>query len=135
MIRLTLAACAVALTAAVAPMKWTATLAPQGGSKIAGTATVVPAGDAKSTVSISITGGTPNATYPWHVHTGKCGPGGVYGPGSAYTPIKVDASGAGTVTITLPAAAPAEGDYHVNVHKSSSDMATIVACGDLTMAM
>jgi hypothetical protein len=135
MIRLTLSACAVAVAAAVAPMKWTATLAPQGGSKIAGTASVVPAGDAKSTVTISITGGSPSTTYPWHVHTGKCGPGGVYGPASAYTPIKTDTYGAGTVTITLPAASPADGDYHVNVHKSPSDMATIVSCGDLTMAM
>jgi hypothetical protein len=135
MIRMTLTACAVAIAAAVAPMKWTAALAPMGGSKIAGTATVAPAGDAKATVMVSITGGTPNATYPWHIHVGKCPGGGVYGPASAYTPIKTDASGAGTVTITLPAASPESGDYHVNVHKSASDMATIVSCGDLTMAM
>ncbi|HWZ60059.1 MAG TPA: hypothetical protein VNW46_13875 [Gemmatimonadaceae bacterium] len=141
MIRLTLSACAMAVAAAVAPtrgtapMKWTATLAPQGSSKIAGTATVAPDGASKMTVTVSITGGDPNATYPWHVHTGKCTAGPVYGPGSAYKPIKADASGAGTVTVTVPVASPESGDYHVNVHKSPSDMGTIVSCGELTMAM
>jgi hypothetical protein len=135
MIRLALTACAVAVAAAVAPMKWTANLAPMSGSKIAGTATVTPDGAAKMTVTISITGGDPSTSYPWHVHVGKCGPGGVVGPGAAYTPVKTDTYGAGKVTVSVPVAAPESGDFHVNVHKSASDMGTIVSCGDLTMAM
>jgi len=135
MIRLALAAAAVAFTAAVAPMKWTAALSPMSGSKISGTATVTPDGASKMTVMLSITGGDANTSYPWHVHTGKCGPGGVVGPGAAYTAIKTDGSGAGKVTVSIPVAAPESGDFHVNVHKSAADMGTIVSCGDLTMAM
>jgi hypothetical protein len=135
MIRLALAAAAVAFTAAVAPMKWTAALSPMSGSKISGTATVTPDGASKMTVTLSITGGDANTSYPWHVHTGKCGPGGVVGPGSAYTAIKTDGTGAGKVTVSVPVAAPDAGDFHVNVHKSAADMGTIVSCGDLTMAM
>jgi hypothetical protein len=136
MIRQTLSAAAVAFTAVLAPMKWTAHMTPMNGSKIEGTATVVPDGNGKMTVTITIAGGEKGQTYPWHVHTGKCSTGGgVYGPGSAYTPITLDPYGAGKVTVTVPVAAPESGDYHVNVHKSASDMATIVSCGDLTMQM
>jgi hypothetical protein len=135
MIRLAVTACAVAIAAAVAPMKWTAHLQPMNGSKIEGNATVTPDGASKMTVTLTIAGAEPGATYPWHIHTGKCGPGGVYGPGSAYTPIKADPYGAAKLTVTVPIAAPESGDYHVNVHKSASDMATIVSCGDLTMGM
>jgi len=117
-------------------MKWTATLAPVGASKVAGTASVAPGSAAGTAVAtISITGGTPGATYPWHVHTGKCGPGGgVVGLGSAYKPLTVGADGTAKGTANLSVAVPSSGDFHVNVHASSSDMATIVSCGNLGMA-
>jgi hypothetical protein len=134
MIRLALAAFAVA-TAAVAPMKWTAHLSPQGTSKIEGQVVVTPDGPNKMTVKITIAAAEPGHVYPWHIHTGKCGPGGVYGPASAYSPIKADPYGAATLTVSVPVAAPESGDYHVNVHASPTDMGTIVSCGDLTMAM
>ena len=117
-------------------MKWTATLAPGAGSKIAGTASFAAGSAAGTSVAtISITGGTPGATYPWHVHTGKCGPGGgVVGAGSAYKPITVGADGTGKSTATVSVATPSSGDYHVNVHASATDMGTIVSCGNLGMA-
>jgi hypothetical protein len=135
MIRLALTTCAVAIAAVVAPMKWTAHLSPQGGSKIDGQVVVTPDGPNKMTVKITIASAEPGHVYPWHIHTGKCGPGGVYGPGSAYTPIKADPYGAATLTVTVPVAAPESGDYHVNIHASPTDMSTIVSCGDLTMQM
>lgn len=114
-------------------MKWTATLAPVGTSKVAGTATF-GAGSAAGTsvATISITGGTPGTTYPWHVHTGKCGPGGVVGAGSAYKPVKVGADGTGKGMATVSVATPTSGDYHVNVH-NAADM-SVIACGNLGMA-
>jgi hypothetical protein len=118
-------------------MKWTATLSSMNGSTVAGTATLAPATAAGSSVaSISITGGKAGSVYPWHVHQGKCSPGtgGVYGPGGAYKPVKAGSDGTGTSTANLTVASPASGDYHVNVHASATDMKTIVACGDLTMA-
>jgi superoxide dismutase, Cu-Zn family len=118
-------------------MKWTTTLTSMNGNKVTGTASLAPGSSGGSSVAtISIKGGTAGATYPWHVHTGKCAAGGgVFGPGSAYKPVKAGSDGTGTSTANLTVASPTTGDYHVNVHASPSDMKTIVACGDLTMAM
>ena len=117
-------------------MKWTATLKPGAGSKVAGAATFGPGSAAGTSVAtISITGGTPNASYPWHVHSGKCGAaGGPVGAGSAYKPVMIGADGTGKATATVNVATPSSGDYHVNVHASATDMGTIAACGDLAMA-
>jgi superoxide dismutase, Cu-Zn family len=115
-------------------MKWTATLKPETGSTVAGTATLGPGSSAGTSVAtISITGGTPGASYPWHVHMGKCGAGGVFGGGASYKPVKAGSDGTGTSTADLKAAAPTTGDYHVNVHASSTNMKT-VACGEFSMA-
>jgi hypothetical protein len=135
MIRQMLSATAVAFTAVLAPMKWTAHLTPMNGSKIEGSATVTPDGN-KMVVTITLAGGEKGQVLPWHVHTGKCSTGGgVYGPAGSYTPITLDPYGAAKVTVTIPATSPESGDYHINVHKSSSDMGTIVSCGDLQMQM
>jgi hypothetical protein len=83
--------------------------------------------------TINLTGGTPGSSYPWHVHTGKCGGGGVFGGGDSYKPVTVGADGKGTATANLKAAMPASGDYHVNVHNSATDMAT-ASCGNFGMA-
>jgi Cu-Zn family superoxide dismutase len=116
-------------------MKWTATLESMNGSTVKGTASLAPGSSATSSVAmISITGGTAGATYPWHIHMGKCPAGSVFGGGSSYKPIAAGSDGSGKSTANLPVASPASGDYHVNVHASSTDMKTIVACGDLTMA-
>jgi hypothetical protein len=119
-------------------MKWTATLNSMGGGTMKGTASLAPGtGGASSVAMISITGGKAGTAYPWHVHTGKCGAngGGVFGAGGAYKPVTAGADGSGNSTANLAVAAPTTGDYHVNVHASATDMKTIVACGDLSMAM
>lgn len=131
------AAVGLASVAIIAPMKWTAKLAPQDTYKVAGTATVEPGKDASSThATVELTGGDPGAVYPWHVHSGKCGDNGpVVGTASAYTPIKISKSGTGKVDVALPFAIPDNGAYYINIHHSASDMKTIVSCGDLSMAM
>jgi hypothetical protein len=115
-------------------MKWTATLKSEGGSTVAGTATLGPGSSAGTSVAtISITGGKAGASYPWHIHMGKCGSGGVFGGGSSYKPVKIGSDGTGTSTADLKVGVPSSGDYHVNVHGSATNLAP-VACGDLSMA-
>ena len=115
-------------------MTMTAQLASQGGSTITGSATATHGDDANSfRVRTTIGGGTPNATYPWHVHAGRCGDNGpVVGPASAYPLLQADANGAATVNASVPVAMPT-GPLYVNVHASPTQMGTIVACGNLAM--
>lgn len=118
--------------ATVSTATWTATINPMGGSGITGSAMVRPtSGGGSATVSIS--GAPPNSTLPWHVHSGTCATGGgVVGAAAAYSPLSVGADGKATSTANVSAALDPAAKYHVNVHKSASDMGTIVACGDLT---
>ena len=118
-------------------MKWGGKLVPQGGTTIAGAVTVEPGASATSTHAVvTLTGGEAGATYPWHVHSGKCGDnGGVVGQAGAYTPIKIGKDGNGKVDVTLPFAIPDNGAYYVNIHKSATDLGTIVSCGNLSMSM
>ena len=128
---------ALSSVAIAAPMKWGGKLMPQGGTSVAGSVSVEPGSGASSThATVTITGGEAGVTYPWHVHSGKCGDNGaVVGQAGAYTPIKIGKDGNGKVDVTLPFAIPDNGAYYVNIHKSATDMGTIVSCGNLSMAM
>jgi hypothetical protein len=128
---------ALSSVAIAAPMKWGGKLMPQGGTTVAGSVSVEPGSGASSThATVTITGGEAGVTYPWHVHSGKCGDNGaVVGQAGAYTPIKIGKDGNGKVDVTLPFAIPDNGAYYVNIHKSATDMGTIVSCGNLSMAM
>ena len=118
----------------MAGMAMTAQLASQGGSTVTGTATATHGSDANSfRATASISGASPNATHPWHVHAGRCGDNGpIVGPASAYPVLQADANGAATVNTNVPVAMPT-GPLYVNVHASPTQMGTIVACGNLTM--
>jgi hypothetical protein len=118
-------------------MKWGGKLMPQGGTNVAGSVAIEPGSGGSSThATVTITGGDPGVTYPWHVHAGKCGDNGaVVGQAPAYTPIKIGKDGNGKADVTLPFAIPDNGAYYVNIHKSATDMGTIVSCGNLSMAM
>jgi len=87
----------------------------------------------QSTVTVTLTGGKSGASYPWMVHEGKCGSAGApVGSASAYPPLKFSGEGKADATVQLPVALDEAKDYHILVHASSSDMATVVACGDLS---
>lgn len=116
-----------------ASMTWRTNLQPMNGSTISGSAAVMPATSGAATATVNISGATAGDVHPWHVHTGTCATGGgVVGPASAYTPLTIAAGGSAGSTATLPTVLDAGQQYHVNVHKSPTDMGTIVACGDLT---
>jgi len=121
------------LPAASRARDWAATLTGREGRKVSGTATAVPTADGKGVeVSVQLTGDTPGATRPWHVHVGSCAKsGGVFGGGRAYSPITIDAKGNGSAKATVPAVFADTSTYYVNIHDAAAAMSIIVACGDL----
>ena len=86
----------------------------------------------KIQASVSISNAVPGGRHPWHVHRGQCGTDkGILGPPDAYPPLKVEKDGRASTTTTLPIGFPKTGEFFVNVHASSKNMSTIVACGNL----
>ena len=83
------------------------------------------------TVTLNVQDFAPSAQHPWHVHEGKCGSGGpVVGPASAYPPLRIQSDGRGSATASVQVSLNEARDYHINVHRSASEMGTIIACGD-----
>ncbi|MFL5402179.1 MAG: hypothetical protein ACJ8BF_05110 [Gemmatimonadales bacterium] len=81
---------------------------------------------------VDISNAVPGAQHPWHVHRGHCGSDqGIFGPADAYPPLKVEGNGRAGATANLPLATPKTGDFFLNVHASSKNMKSIVACGNL----
>ena len=111
---------------------WNARLAGQGNfTRVSGTARATSI-NAQMTANVSLTGATPGAVHPWHVHEGKCGSGGaIVGDPSAYTPLTVGSDGTAQGNATVGTTLHEARDYHVNVHASTGDMGTIIACGNL----
>jgi hypothetical protein len=102
---------------------------------LVGSLVVRPGADLSTTsATLMLSNAVPNSTHPWHIHTGTCeNTGGIVGPATAYTPIQIGADGRGEATVTLPFSTPTTGEYSVNVHKSPTELGTIIACGPLTM--
>ena len=87
----------------------------------------------QSTVTVTLTGGQQGGSHPWMVHEGKCGSAGAaIGAAGAYPPLVFNAEGRAEATSQLSVALDEAKDYHVRVHASQADMATVVACGDLS---
>ncbi len=119
--------------AAFAATSYSATLTPPPGSPVPVNGT---AGVKGTSAWVKLTGGKSGDVYPWHVHVGMCGTNGpVFGDASAYKPITISSAGKGDSKATLSMALPDTGSYYVNIHASSSDMKTIVSCGNLTKGM
>ena len=112
------------------------TMAAQNGSGVAGTGHVVK-GTGSFTVTIKLTGLTPNSSHISHVHKGSCAKMG--GVAYALQQVIADSSGAATVTSTVPAdySVPA-GGWYVNVHHGPDFSAPAngpsISCGDLPPA-
>lgn len=88
--------------------------------------------EGKTTATIALTGGIAGSVHPWHIHEGKCGSGGpIIGDPSAYTPVTVGSDGRAAGSAVLMLQLKEATEYYVNVHHSTGDMATIVACGQL----
>lgn len=110
---------------------WKGTLSAVGGTTVGGTATGTTA-DGETNVTVSITGGTPGATYPWHIHDGKCTDSGppIVGDAAAYPPLVVGSDGTATGSAKISVKLNEAKNYIINIHASPTNLATIVACGD-----
>lgn len=106
------------------------------GSAVKGRALLVPGASIRETrAMLTLTGGTPNAVYPWYVQLGDCANDrGVLASLIVYPPIAVDSSGQATANVTLPFTLPTSGRYFVSVRRSETEVSTVIACGNLTRA-
>jgi len=103
-------------------------LSPQNGSGESGTATLTQHGDSLI-VKLALTGST--GSQPAHIHKGTCAK---LDPKPAY-PLTTVSDGASSTTIkSVTLAQLLKGTYAINVHKSTTDIKTYVACGNLSAA-
>src|SRR5688500_1767706 len=111
---------------------WDATLSPSNNSGVRGTSSAQSVGVGTG-ARININNATPGAVHPWHIHVGTCASGGgIVGSASDYPALTVSSSGTASADATIGAALNEQTAYHVNVHRSPTDMGTIIACGNLT---
>lgn len=110
------------------------TMRAQNGSGVAGTGQIVKAGES-FTVTIKLSGFTPNSSHISHLHAGKCAqPGAI---AFALQQVLADSSGVATATTTVPAAYVVPGSgWYVNVHHgpdfTDAEYAPSDSCGDLS---
>ncbi len=94
-------------------------------SGVSGTATLEPDGDV-TVVSLELEGATGD--HPAHVHEGTCED---LDPNPAYPLTDVNADGVSETTIEVPLADLLASPHAVNVHRSTEDIGTYVACGNI----
>lgn len=110
---------------------WEASLAAQGNSGVLGTVAARSAA-ATSAASITISGAQSGARHPWHIHRGTCGSNGpIVGDASAYPVLVAGSNGVASASAELDVHLDEDGAYYVNVHRSPSDLGTIISCGAL----
>ena len=110
---------------------WDTELAARNNSGVTGTARVQSL-LAGAGATINIRGATSGGHHPWHVHRGSCGSGGtIVGAAGDYPPLHVGANGTASATATISVALNEDEDYHVNVHRSPTELNVIIACGNL----
>jgi len=124
----TLALAGIALSATAAtPVAITIPLAALNHSGETGTATLTQvAGGVKVVVALKH---APAGAQPTHIHIGTCGN---INKAPEY-PLVNTVNGAGTSTVAgVTLKQLLAGKYAINVHKSTMDLATYVACGNIT---
>ena len=111
--------------------EWSATLRPQNGSTVSGTATAQPVAGDSLVVTIKIRGTKAGDSNPWHVHSGGCdSSGAVLGDPSRYAPLTIGADQSAETTARVKALLTLGVPYSINVHRSPSDL-SVIACGNL----
>lgn len=111
--------------------EWSATLRPQDGSTVSGTATAQPIAGDSLVILIRIKGAKAGDSNPWHVHSGGCdSSGAVLGDPSRYAPMSIGTDGSAEETARVKGLLSIGVPYSINVHRSSSDMG-VISCGNL----
>jgi LPXTG-motif cell wall-anchored protein len=103
----------------------TVTMKEQNGSGESGTATLSES-NGQLKVTINLANG-PAEPQPAHIHQGTCAN---LNPAPAY-PLTNVVNGTSDTTLSLTMATLQGGQYAINVHKSSTEVATYVSCGDI----
>ncbi|MDB5040732.1 MAG: hypothetical protein JWN27_1458 [Candidatus Eremiobacteraeota bacterium] len=127
---LALGACsllAFALPASAADPARVYAVVAQNGSGEAGTVTLTPVGE-KTRVDVALVGAPAGIAQPAHLHLGPCAK---LDPKPKY-PLTTVMEGVSSTTLDMPMSTLTAGDLAVNVHKSTTEVAAYVACGDLT---
>lgn len=114
--------------------KWSAELAPPNGAVGPHGSVVLEPGRLPNhtRVRVVISGDTPGAVRPWHIHAGVCGEEApIIGPQQPHDRIKINRRGNGVAVIDLPIPFPESGALFVNVLESVNALNHIVTCGQL----
>jgi len=98
----------------------------QNSSGETGTVTLTAAADDSTVVTIELKG-APSAAQPAHVHIGPCAK---LDPKPTY-PLDSVVDGKSKTTLKVPISKLEDGTFAVNIHKSTTDIATYVACADI----
>jgi hypothetical protein len=86
----------------------------------------------QTTIALTVEGLTPYASFPWHLHDGTCATGGpITGDANAYSALSAGVDGKAQANATIGLKLNEAQKYHINVHRSAVDLATIIACGNL----
>ena len=102
----------------------------QNNSGESGTAKLTPVGDSKTKVQISLKGAPKGVAQPAHFHEGGCASLNPK-PKLGLATIK---NGKSTTTVPVSLKELTSGNLAINVHKSTDDLQTYVACGDVKTA-
>jgi hypothetical protein len=101
-------------------------IAAQNGSGELGTVTLTAVGD-KTRVDVALANAPTDVPQPAHIHEGSCAK---LDPKPKYT-LGVVTDGTATYMVDAPMSQLVAGGFSVNVHKSTKDIPTYVACGEL----
>lgn len=105
----------------------TVQLKAQNGSNETGTATITETGNNQIEVTVSLSN-APADAQPAHIHKGTCAN---LNPTPQY-PLTSVTNGKSTTTVATNLTELTSQPYAVNVHKSATDVATYVSCGEIT---
>jgi len=110
---------------------WSSNIQPVGNFTVRGTAKAQSVGVGTG-ITISIEGAAHHAQHPWHVHRGVCGDNGpIVGDANNYPTLNVSMEGRASADATIGTSLNERDSYYVNVHKSPTELGTIVGCGKL----
>ena len=99
----------------------------QNGSGELGTVTLTAMGD-KTRVDVALINSPSDVPQPAHIHEGSCAK---LNPKPKF-PLKVVLDGVSSSMLDVSMKELVAGGFAVNVHKSTTDIPTYVACGDLS---
>lgn len=115
---------------------WLATLQGEAGwEHLSGEASVLMSvGGSQFEAAAVILGDEPGAVRPWHVHFNDCATGGgIVGADGDYPRLNVGGDGTAETSVFIGQTLNPNANYHVNVHLSNEQLATIIMCGDLIL--